>query len=135
MNSKRLKIEPIHKIGIVDARDFGAKGSQLRHLANLGLPVPNGFLMGSDIAREAITHGKFKISKNLRNLKGLYALRASPTDRDWGSVDAILNLGLSDFSLEEIGIRIGRREALELYRRFINNFGVSVFGLEPDLFE
>ena len=62
MNVKRFEIEPIHKIGDLDPWEYGAKASQLRSLANLGLPVPEGFFLSTEVVNEASRNPTFKIS-------------------------------------------------------------------------
>ena len=135
MSAKWLGIEEIHKLGDLAASDYGEKASQLRSLTNLGLPVPKGFFISKNIVNESVNVARFKISGKFTKLTGLYALRASPSHRDWGSIDAILNLGMNDRSVQMVGALIGKRAAFDIYRRFINNFGISVFGLDPEVFE
>ncbi len=135
MNAKRSIIEPIHNIGDINANYFGAKAAQLRTLVNIGVPTPPGFFISQDLVGEAIDFEEMKISKRFNNIQGLYALRASPGHRDWGSIDAILNLGMNDAFVNKIGAEIGKNVALDIYRRFIYNFSISVYGLEPTIFE
>ena len=135
MSATWLGIEEIHKIGDLEASVYGAKASQLRSLTNLGLPIPTGFFISKDVVNESVNVSGFKISRKFSELKGLYALRASPSHRDWGSIDAILNLGMNDRCVQTVGARIGKRAAFNMYRRFISNFSISIFGLEPEIFE
>ena len=135
MNIKRFEIEPIHKIGDLDPWEYGAKASQLRSLANLGLPVPEGFFLSTEVVNEASRNPTFKISNKFKSLDGLYVLRASPSDRDWGSIDAILNLGMNQDYVNKLELNIGRKAAFEVYRQFINNFSMFVFGLDSELFD
>ncbi len=135
MIAKCFETELIHKVGNLEVADYGSKAVRLRRIANLGLSVPSGFLLSKDFVSEAVNSPKFTISGIFENLEGLYALRASPTERDWGSVDTILNLGISDVYVKQLAIQIGHGPALEVYRRFINSFSVLVFGLDLEIFE
>ena len=135
MSAKLFDIEPIHKTGIIEAKDFGAKAVQLRSLTNLGLPVPAGFFISKGLVGKLINAPNTKISKEFKNLDGLYALRASPSQRDWGSIDAILNLGMNDAYVIKIAGVVGKKKAQEIYRRFIHNYSIAVYGLEPEMFE
>ena len=93
MGKNRPEIVPIHGKDKLQIIDYGAKAVQLRELVRLGGPVPEGFLISKDLVNEVSNEASFEISKSFKNLEGLYALRASPIDRTWGSVEAILNLG------------------------------------------
>ena len=135
MNVKRFAIEPIHRPETLQTVFYGAKATQLRQLANLGLPIPSGFVIPKDFVDQAVEPSNVKISNQFTNLDGLYSLRASPSDRDWGSIVAILNLGMNDCFLKKIEHKVGKIGALELYRRFILNFSALVYNLEPEIFE
>lgn len=135
MTVKRTEIEPIHGNTELQSSIYGAKAKQIRRLVNIGLPVPSGFFISKSLVADLEDLTKRKISDRIENLSGLYSLRASPNDRDWGSVDAILNLGMTDSYLEKLQFQVGKRGALEIYRRFIYNFSTSVYGLEPAMFE
>ena len=128
-------VESIHNAGKLKFEDFGAKAVQIRRLFNIGLPVPAGFFIPKTLVALSAKAEESNIAQNFKGLQGLYSLRASPGERDWGSIDAILNLGMSDQYVKKIESKIGRRGALEIYRRFIHNFSTSVYGLEAEIFE
>lgn len=135
MTVTRIEIEPIHKKADLQSGAYGAKSEQIRRLINIGLPVPAGFFIPSKLICEAVDAKNIKISKEIQTIDSLYSLRASPMNRGWGSIDAILNLGMSDDYLKHLEVQIGKRNALEIYRRFIHNFSTFVYGLDPEIFE
>ena len=132
---KRSGIETIHKSMALQSGSYGAKAEQIRCLVNIGLPVPAGFFISTELVAEGGNSTKQKISEKIENLSGLYSLRASPTDRDWGSIDAILNLGMTDGYIKKLERKVGKRGSLEIYRRFIHNFSTSVYDLDSEIFE
>ena len=129
------EIEPIHHNTGLSAGVYGAKAVQIRQMVNIGLPVPGGFFISKNLVAKFENSINEKISTKIKNLNGLYSFRASPTDRDWGTVDAILNLGMTDDYIKKLQVDIGKREALEVYRRFIHNFSTLVYGLDSAIFE
>ena len=135
MTAKQNEIESIHSTTELEAETFGAKAQKIRQLVNIGLPIPPGFFISKNVAANVGITAKKNISQIIGNLSGLYSLRASPTDRNWGSIDAILNLGMSDTYIQRLEVKVGKCGSLEIYRRFIHNFSTSVYGLEPEIFE
>ena len=135
MIAKQTEIEPIHKSMELQSGVYGAKAEQIRRLVKIGLPTPPGFFIPNSLVARAADPSHSKISKKIGPLSGLYSLRASPMDRDCGSIEAILNLGMTESYIETLGVKVGKRAALEIYRRFIHNFSTLVYGLEPEIFE
>ena len=135
MAVKQNEIESIHSKTELEAGAFGAKAQKIRQLVNIGLSIPTGFFISKNVVAHAGITAKKNISQIIGNLSGLYSLRASPTDRNWGSIDAILNLGMSDAYIKRLEVKVGKWGSLEIYKRFIHNFSISVYGLEPEIFE
>ncbi len=135
MNFQNLEIEPINKIGALEVGKYGTRAEQLRELFNIGLPIPDGFLIPILSVNERHNLDEFQLSRNFDDLEGLYSLRCSVLDNTWGGVNAILNLGMNDELVNHLVPVLGKKSALAIYRRFIQNFGTAVYGLEPDLFE
>ena len=135
MNLKNLQIEPIHRAGDLETETYGFRAERLRRMFNIGLPVPNGFCIPALAIDECLQNPNEKISYQLKNLKGLYAVRSSPSNSDLSGVGAILNLGMNDASLPVLASRIGTIGALDIYSRFINSFSTLVFGLDSSIFE
>ena len=125
----------IHGDSELKTNIYGEKSELLRKLYNLGFPIPNGVLISADDV-SCIASGQLEIGKEIfSTTHGLYSLRSSPKERYWGGVDAILNLGMTEQYVEVLGKEIGETSALELYRRFIQNFSVCVYNIEPEIFE
>ncbi|MFQ5624723.1 MAG: pyruvate, phosphate dikinase, partial [Paracoccaceae bacterium] len=117
------------------AERYGARAEKLNRLARLGIPVPEGVVLPGH--RVAL----MRRSGDAPELRGclpggtLLCVRLSPPDPAWGGAAAILNVGMCDAMLAPLSKRIGRAGALQVYRRFIQNFGISVAGLDPEEFE
>jgi pyruvate,orthophosphate dikinase len=135
---------------------LGGKGANLAEMANLGLPVPPGFTITTEVCTHFYAHGKTypaeleaQVDAALVKL-GQLAGHAFG-DREWpllvsvrsgarasmpGMMDTILNLGLNDETVGALG-RIARNErfAYDSYRRFIEMYSTVVLGLEHHEFE
>ncbi|MEM8571905.1 MAG: putative PEP-binding protein [Pseudomonadota bacterium] len=64
----------------------------------------------------------------------LLALRSSPLERDWGGPATLRCIGVCEQSLPALAARIGPSASLDIYRRFIGEFAMTVHGLNPDDF-
>ena len=106
MTVKKNEIESIHSKTELEAGTFGAKAQKIRQLVNIGLSIPTGFFISKNVVAHAGITAKKNISQIIGNLSGLYSLRASPTDRNWGSIDAILNLGMSDAYIKRLEVKV-----------------------------
>lgn len=125
-----------------DAARFGARAARLHALTGAGLPVPRGFALPADLVAEIAAVGARRaIGPALDALidgigpEALLAIRASPPDTAWGGPPALLNLGITDATLPALAGRVGRRPALDLYRRLIQSWAVAVSGLDAEGFE
>lgn len=117
------------------AKTFGARGARLAAMAKLGLPVPDGLILSSETVQDIARGGEMpEVSKELTS-GGLLSVRSSPENLDWGGPNAILNVGITDEFVKSQSAKIGKRGAMDLYRRFIQSYAVSVENLDPEYFE
>lgn len=143
--------------GRADMRNLlGGKGANLAEMASLGLPVPPGFTITTEVCTHYYANGeaypadlekevdkalssvekavgaKFGDSKNPLLLSVRSGARASMP----GMMDTVLNLGLNDAAVEGLAQRSGdARFAWDSWRRFIQMYGNVVLGLEHHDFE
>jgi pyruvate,orthophosphate dikinase len=132
---------------------LGGKGANLAEMANIGLPVPPGFTITTEICTEFYKSGK-KLPKGLdaevrasiarmEKLVGakfgnsanplLVSVRSGARASMPGMMDTILNLGLNDETAEGLAQKSGNeRFAYDSYRRFIAMYGDVVLGLKPE---
>jgi len=114
----------------LDVALHGTRACRLAKMAALGLPVPEGVVLSAkDVTRIAETGEMPNIPASLLNR--LLSLRASPLNPEWGGPTAILNIGISDTTLPDVG----EEAAYLLYRRFIQSFATNVAGLEAEDFD
>ena len=135
---------------------LGGKGANLAEMTQIGLPVPLGFTITIEACCQFYANGK-KLPKNLmvevaehiKNLefktkKGfgreknplLVSVRSGAAMSMPGMMDTILNLGLNDLIVEELGkITNNRRFAYDSYRRFIQLFGKIALGVDEIHFD
>jgi pyruvate,orthophosphate dikinase len=130
---------------------LGGKGANLHEMTRIGLPVPPGFTITTEICTYYYAHGK-TYPKQLENqaetalvrLEALTAkrfgdrdnpllvsVRSGARDSMPGMMDTILNLGLNDEVVEVLGRKSGNaRWAWDSYRRFIQMYGDVVMGVQ-----
>ena len=136
---------------------LGGKGANLAEMANLGLPVPPGFTITTEVCTHFYANGK-SYPKELRSAgrrRRSTTSAASPARhsataaiRCWsrcaparaprcpGMMDTVLNLGLNDETVEALAKNSGdRRFAYDSYRRFITMYSDVVLGIEHHHFE
>jgi pyruvate,orthophosphate dikinase len=135
---------------------LGGKGSGLAEMTNAGLPVPPGFTISTEactlyytqgrktpasVDKEMLDHLK-KLEKSARATLGstenplLVSVRSGAKFSMPGMMDTILNLGLTDASVEGLKRRTGNgRFAYDSYRRFIQMYGNVVLEIPKDAFE
>ncbi len=135
---------------------LGGKGANLAEMTNLGLPVPPGITITTEVCREYFKEGqKFpegmweqvleglrKIEEEIgkkfgdRNNPLLVSVRSGAPVSMPGMMDTILNLGLNDETVEGLAESTGNeRFAWDSYRRFIQMFGNVVMGIPHEKFE
>jgi len=132
---------------------LGGKGANLAEMNLLGIPVPPGFTITTEVCTEYYTLGKDKVvellkpevekamegvEKLMRSKFGdkknplLVSVRSGARASMPGMMDTILNLGLNDEIVEGLAEKTGNpRFAWDSYRRFIQMYGDVVLGLKP----
>src|SRR5437016_6280715 len=143
--------------GRSDMRDLlGGKGANLAEMANLGLPVPPGFTITTEVCTHFYTNNK-RYPDELRSqvetalaevgrLTGktfgdpknplLVSVRSGARASMPGMMDTVLNLGLNDLTIAALAKNSGdRRFAYDSYRRFITMYSDVVLGIEHSRFE
>jgi len=135
---------------------LGGKGAGLAEMANLGLPVPPGFTITTEVCTYYYAHDK-QYPKDLKaqvekalaqvgKIAGktfgdkvnplLVSVRSGARASMPGMMDTVLNLGLNDETVEALAKKSGdRRFAYDSYRRFITMYSDVVLGLGHEHFE
>ena len=133
---------------------LGGKGANLCEMTNLGLPVPPGFILTTDVCNAFLSSGKLEdgiiheVGKAMTRLEEktgkefgsatnplLVSVRSGAAVSMPGMMDTILNLGLNENTVK--GLASSTRDegfALDAYRRFVQLFGRIVLGVEEDRF-
>ncbi|MEN8222153.1 MAG: pyruvate, phosphate dikinase [Acidobacteriota bacterium] len=135
---------------------LGGKGANLAEMSNLGLPIPPGFTITTEVCdifykeeRSYPENIRKEVMENLKKLEDLMgkklgdekdpllvSVRSGAAVSMPGMMDTVLNLGLNDKSVEGLAeLSDNRRFAFDSYRRFIQMFGNVVIGIEHDKFE
>ncbi|MFW6085425.1 MAG: pyruvate, phosphate dikinase, partial [Gemmatimonadota bacterium] len=134
---------------------LGGKGANLAEMTNLGIPVPPGFTITTDVCRQylmshAMPDGaEAAVTEALQRLEGftgkrfgdeddplLVSVRSGAAISMPGMMDTILNLGLTDRSVQGLARISGdERFAWDSYRRFLQMYGEVVLGIDHRLFE
>ncbi|MFC2739671.1 MAG: PEP/pyruvate-binding domain-containing protein, partial [Prevotella sp.] len=140
--------------GRADMRNLlGGKGANLAEMNLIGVPVPPGFTITTDVCNEYFEKGKDDVVALLRNdvensvrhienLIGLkfgdavnpllLSVRSGARASMPGMMDTILNLGLNDKVVVGLAKKTGNeRFAFDSYRRFVQMYGDVVMGMKP----
>jgi pyruvate,orthophosphate dikinase len=152
-------VKPIYFFDEADGRNkmlLGGKGASLAQMTRLGLPVPPGFIITTEICEKFYEAGRRmpdglmdevrKSMMRLQSLTGkkfgdcenplLVSVRSGAPVSMPGMMDTILNLGLNDETVEGLAKQSGEpRFAWDAYRRFIQMFGKIVIGVNDRKFE
>jgi pyruvate,orthophosphate dikinase len=141
--------------GKADMRNLlGGKGANLAEMNLIGVPVPPGFTITTEVCTEYNQLGKEEVikllkddvetaMKNVEKLMNskfgdrenpcLVSVRSGARASMPGMMDTILNLGLNDDVVEGMSAKTGNpRFAWDSYRRFIQMYGDVVMGLKPE---
>ena len=132
---------------------LGGKGANLAEMNLIGIPVPPGFTITTEVCAEYYRHGKQaviemlrpeveKAMHNIERLTGmkfgdaqtplLVSVRSGARASMPGMMDTILNLGMNDQAVEAVSKRTGNpRFAWDSYRRFVQMYGDVVLGMKP----
>ena len=134
---------------------LGGKGANLAEMCRIGLPVPPGFTITTEVCtyyyanrktypsalRDQMAAGvaalEKQTGKKFGDLKNplLVSVRSGARDSMPGMMDTILNLGLNDDTVEALAKKTGNpRFAWDCYRRFVQMYGDVVLGVQkrPD---
>nr|WP_162934383.1 MULTISPECIES: pyruvate, phosphate dikinase [Streptomyces] len=134
---------------------LGGKGANLAEMTNLGLPVPPGFTITTEACKVYLDSGdepaalrdevtahlaalEEKMGKKLGQADDplLVSVRSGAKFSMPGMMDTVLNIGLSDKSVQGLARQAGDdRFAWDSYRRLIQMFGKTVLGVDGELFE
>ena len=140
--------------GKADMRNLlGGKGANLAEMNLIGVPVPPGFTITTDVCNEYFEKGKDVVVnllkddveqsvrhiENLMNSKFgdvnnplLVSVRSGARASMPGMMDTILNLGLNDEVVEGLARKTANeRFAYDSYRRFVQMYGDVVLGMKP----
>ena len=130
---------------------LGGKGANLAEMARIGLPVPPGFTISTEVCtyfyknkrsypksldgqiRSSVALMEKQLGKKLGDTKKplLLSVRSGARDSMPGMMDTILNLGLNDETVEALATASGNaRFAWDCYRRFIQMYGDVVMGVQ-----
>ncbi len=132
---------------------LGGKGANLAEMNLIGIPVPPGFTITTDVCSEYYAEGKERVIellrpeveaaiKNIEKLTGrkfgdttlplLVSVRSGARASMPGMMDTILNLGMNDEAVEAVAKLSGNpRFAWDSYRRFVQMYGDVVLDMKP----
>ena len=132
---------------------LGGKGANLAEMNLIGVPVPPGFTITTDVCTEYNKLGKNKVIElleekvkqamiNVENIMGskfgdkddplLVSVRSGSRVSMPGMMDTVLNLGLNDDAVVGIARKTNnKRFAWDSYRRFVQMYGDVVLGMKP----
>ena len=135
---------------------LGGKGANLAEMTNLGIPVPPGFTISTEVCaafydnesnypaglREEVAEHLDRLETMMGKKLGdagdplLVSVRSGAAQSMPGMMDTVLNLGLNDAAVEGLAEQSGNpRFAKDAYRRFIQMYGDVVMGVEHEHFE
>ncbi|SCK39944.1 pyruvate, phosphate dikinase [Streptomyces sp. WMMB 322] len=141
--------------GNKDLKDLlGGKGANLAEMTNLGLPVPPGFTITTEACKVYLDSGeepgelRDEVTAHLEALERKMGKRLGQADDPLlvsvrsgakfsmpGMMDTVLNIGLSDDSVQGLAAQSGdERFAWDSYRRLIQMFGDTVLGMDGEVF-
>lgn len=133
---------------------LGGKGANLAEMTNLGLPIPQGFIISTECCNKYYENGE-KIPEDIINqieialakleeMTGkklgdatkplLVSVRSGARVSMPGMMDTILNLGINDETVKTLAVK-NRRFAYDSYRRFIQMYSDVVKGIPNSIYE
>ncbi len=132
---------------------LGGKGANLAEMNLLGMPVPPGFTITTEVCTEYTQYGRDKVVADIENdvkaaiahienLTGnkfddssnplLVSVRSGARASMPGMMDTVLNLGMNDATVETMAKKSDNpRFAWDSYRRFVQMYGDVVLGMKP----
>jgi len=135
---------------------LGGKGANLAEMTRLGVPVPAGFTISTEVCTEFYAQGRqlpkgleaelrahlARVEKEMGGTFGsgtrplLVSVRSGARASMPGMMDTVLNLGLNDETLQGLVAESGdARFAYDTYRRFVHMYGDVVMGVKHEQFE
>ena len=139
--------------GRADMKDLlGGKGANLAEMTNIGLPVPAGFTITTEVCTYYYANGrtypkelKAEVEASLKQTETvmgakfgdpknplLVSCRSGARDSMPGMMDTVLNIGLNEATLRGLIEKTqNERFAWDTYRRFVQMYGDVVLGLKP----
>ncbi len=135
---------------------LGGKGANLAEMTNIGLPVPPGFTISTEMCTEYMNNAgvypdslNAEVARGVAHIEGvtgkkfgdgsdplLVSVRSGARASMPGMMDTVLNLGLNDETVEGLAKTSGdERFAWDSYRRFIQMYSDVVLALDHDAFE
>ncbi|MFO7903885.1 MAG: pyruvate, phosphate dikinase [Pirellulaceae bacterium] len=132
---------------------LGGKGANIAEMATLGLPVPAGFTITTDVCTyyydqarvypqglvEQVEAAMRTVEREMDRQFGstdnplLVSCRSGARDSMPGMMDTVLNIGLNDVTVEALAQQSGdERFAWDCYRRFVQMYGDVVLGMKPE---
>ena len=140
--------------GRADMRNLlGGKGANLAEMNLIGVPVPPGFTITTDVCNEYFEKGKDDVvallkddvEKSVNHIEGLMNSKFGDTENPLlvsvrsgarasmpGMMDTILNLGLNDAVAEGLAKKTNNPHFVyDSYRRFVQMYGDVVLGMKP----
>ncbi|MBC7221556.1 pyruvate, phosphate dikinase [Candidatus Bipolaricaulota bacterium] len=132
---------------------LGGKGANLAEMAALGIPVPPGFTITTEVCRYYYKNGgKYpeglleQVQEGMKFLEEatgrkfgdpenplLVSVRSGAPVSMPGMMDTILNLGLTDRAVEGLAARTSPRFAYDAYRRLLSMYGSVVLGIKDEV--
>ena len=152
-------LKPIYFFEEADSKNkilIGSKGAGLAEMTQLGLSIPPGFIITTEICAKFYEGGKrlpdgfmYEVRKAMKKLETLskkqfgnvynpllVSVRSGAPVSMPGMMDTILNLGINDHTVQGLAKQSkDSRFAWDTYRRFIQMFGKIVLNVEEKLFE
>ena len=132
---------------------LGGKGANLAEMNLLGMPVPPGFTITTEVCTEYTQYGRDKVVEDIKkdvekaiahveSLTGykfddpsnplLVSVRSGARASMPGMMDTVLNLGMNDATVKTMAEKSGNpRFAWDSYRRFVQMYGDVVLGMKP----
>src|SRR5579871_5513724 len=139
--------------GRADMKDLlGGKGANLAEMTNIGLPVPAGFTLTTEVCTYYYANGKQYPSELRAEVEAALAKTETAMGAKFGDpknpllvscrsgarvsmpgmMDTVLNIGLNEATLRGLIAKTGNeRFAWDSYRRFVQMYGDVVLGLKP----
>ena len=135
---------------------LGGKGANLAEMSSIGLPVPPGFTITTEVCTEFYKNDQkypesltSEVAANLKSIEDLMgkkfgdphnpllvSVRSGARASMPGMMDTVLNLGLNDITVQGIIAQSGdERFAYDAYRRFVQMYSDVVMGMEKDILD